>query len=127
MDGEGPCFVVGDDGLPRPTFRGGTRLRPLLSGGQGRVVVAEDAVPFVRSGRSLFSRFVVGADPTLAPDASALLVSAGDELLAIGRLLLAPHEMGRLARGVAVRVTSHPAAPEGEESTDPESAPPSRG
>jgi len=127
VDRDGPCFVVGDDGLPRPTFRGGTRLRPMLPGGQGRVVVAEDAVPFVRSGRSLFSRFVVGADPTLAPDSSALLVSAGDELLAIGRLLLAPHEMGHLVRGVAVRVTSHPAAPEGEEATDPESAPPSRG
>jgi 7-cyano-7-deazaguanine tRNA-ribosyltransferase len=109
---EGPCFVVGDDGIPRPTYRGGVRLRPLLEGGTGRVVVAEDAVPFVREGRSLFARFVVSADPGLVPDASALLVSPDDELLAIGRLVLAPHEMRRLHRGVAARVTSHATARE---------------
>jgi len=109
---EGPCFVVGDDGLPRPTFRGGRRLLPLLPAGAGRVVVGEDAVPFVRTGRSLFARFVIGADPTLVPDASALLVTGSDELVAVGRLVLAPHEMRQLKRGVAVRVTSHATAPE---------------
>lgn len=70
-------------------------------------MVHEDAVPFVREGRSLFSTFVVQADPALVPGASALLVDEHDEYLAVGRLLLAPHEMGRLRRGVAVRVTAH--------------------
>ena len=112
-----PEFVVGTDGVPRPTFRGAARLHSLLPPGRERVVVHEDAVPFVREGRSLFSAFVVHADPALVPDSTALLVDENDVFLSVGRLVLAPHEMGRLHRGVAVRVTAHPHAkvPEPEE------------
>ena len=102
-----PEFVVGTDGIPRPTFHGATRIHALLDPGRERVVVHPDAVPFVREGRSLFSTFVVQADPALVPGASALLVDENDTLLAVGRLLLAPNEMARLRRGVAVRVTAH--------------------
>jgi 7-cyano-7-deazaguanine tRNA-ribosyltransferase len=110
--GSEPAFVLGNDGIPRPTFVGGQLLRAALGAGRGRVVVSSDAAPFVREGRSLFSRFVVAADPALVPGASALLVDEDDGLLAVGRLLLAPHEMGRLRRGIAAWVTSHAAAPE---------------
>jgi 7-cyano-7-deazaguanine tRNA-ribosyltransferase len=106
-----PWFIVGTDGVAHPTFRGAERLHALLPPGARRVVVHAEAVPFVRAGRTLFSRFVVRADPSLVPGATALLVDPLGELIAIGRLLLAPHEMGRLARGVAVRVTAHRARP----------------
>jgi 7-cyano-7-deazaguanine tRNA-ribosyltransferase len=106
-----PMFVVGPDSVPRPTFRGGSLLREAAPPGRHRVVVADDAVEFVREGRSLFSRFVVAADPALVPGSSALLVDRSDALLAIGRLLLAPHEMGRLRRGVAVWPTAHAKRP----------------
>jgi len=106
-------FHVGTDGVPRPTFRGAERLLETLPPGRNRVVVADDAVPFVRQGRSLFVRFVVQADPALVPGSSALLVDRSDALLAVGRLLLAPHEMPRLTRGVAAWVTTHATAPEG--------------
>jgi 7-cyano-7-deazaguanine tRNA-ribosyltransferase len=102
-----PMFVVGPDGVPRPTFRGGSLLREAAPLGRHRVVVTDDAIGFVREGRSLFSKFVDSADPALVPGASALLVDRSDELLAVGRLLLAPHEMGRLRRGVAVWPTAH--------------------
>jgi 7-cyano-7-deazaguanine tRNA-ribosyltransferase len=115
-----PLFVIGRDGLPHPTFRGAERLRPLLGAGERRVVVAPDAVEFVAKGRSLFSRFVLRADPSLVPGATALLVGPDDDLLAIGRLLLAPHEMGRLARGVAVRVTAHRSWPDADPAEAPE-------
>lgn len=116
-----PSFVVGTDGIARPTFFGAGELAPLLTEGRGRVVVAEDAVPFVSRGRSLFSRFVVGADPSLSPDQTALLVDRRDALLAVGRLQLAPHEMPRLARGVAVRITAHASAPvPADEELEPE-------
>ncbi len=116
-----PWFVVGTDGLARPTFFGAAQLAPLVGEGRLRVVVSDDAVPFVRKGRSLFARFVVAADPTLAPDQTALLVDRSDALLAVGRLLLAPHEMPFLRRGVAVRVTAHAAAPvPAETETGPE-------
>jgi 7-cyano-7-deazaguanine tRNA-ribosyltransferase len=106
-----PAFVIGVDGIPRPTFFGAERLLPLLTEGCGCVIVADDATPFVREGRSLFSRFVDKVDPLLVPDQTALLVDRSDSLLAVGRLLLAPHEMPRLKRGVAVRVTAHARSP----------------
>jgi 7-cyano-7-deazaguanine tRNA-ribosyltransferase len=109
-DGQ-PEFVVGTDGIPRPTYRGGSRLHELLGPGRERVVVNADAVPFVREGRSLFSAFAARADPALVPGASALLVDESDTYLGVGRLLLAPHEMGQMRRGVAVRVTAHARSP----------------
>ncbi|MCI4367916.1 MAG: hypothetical protein L3K08_09195, partial [Thermoplasmata archaeon] len=116
-----PAFFIGPDGMPRPTFKGGERLMAARPGPRGRIRVAPDAIPFVREGRSLFSKFVAGGDPTLVPGQSALLVDEADELLAVGRLLLAPSEMGRLRRGVAVRVTAHARSPAEEppEEADP--------
>ncbi|MGD0250082.1 MAG: tRNA guanosine(15) transglycosylase TgtA [Thermoplasmata archaeon] len=105
-------FHIGTDGVPRPTYRGAERLRAVLPPGRERVTVSDDALPFVRGGRSLFSRFVVSADPALVPGSTALLVDRSDTLVAVGRLLLAPHEMPWLSRGVAVRVVAHAAAPE---------------
>ncbi len=105
-------FHIGTDGVVRPTFRGAGLLRPHLPPGRERVVVSDDARPFVEAGRSLFARFVASADPALVPGASALLVDRSDELLAVGRLLLAPHEIPLLSRGVAARVVAHARGPE---------------
>ncbi len=109
-----PAFVLGDDAIPRPTFHGATRLKEAVGPGRLRVHVAEEAAEFARAGRSVFSKFVLAADPALVPGSSAMVVDDSDELLGVGRLLLAPHEMGRLRRGVAVRITSHARAPEPE-------------
>jgi predicted RNA-binding protein (TIGR00451 family) len=106
--------------VPRPTFHGGRCLKTATPVGRHRVVVSEDAVAFVRQGRSLFSRFVVSSDPALVPEASALLVDRDDTLLGVGRLLLAPHEMGRFRRGVAVRVTAHADRPVPTEGDEPD-------
>jgi 7-cyano-7-deazaguanine tRNA-ribosyltransferase len=116
-----PAFFVGNDGIPRPTFLGGEILRKARPYPRGRIVVAPDAIPFVSEGRSLFSKFVGGGDPSLVPGQSALLVDGEDRLLGIGRLLLAPPEMGRLRRGVAVWVTAHARSPNPEL---PDDAPP---
>jgi 7-cyano-7-deazaguanine tRNA-ribosyltransferase len=122
-------FTLGPGGVPRPTWLGGVALHAALPYPRSRIVVDVDAVPFVREGRSLFSRFVRGGDSSLYPESPALLVTQEDELLAVGRLLLAPYEMGRLRRGVAVRVTSHAKAPgtpaEDELEGVPEFGPPS--
>jgi 7-cyano-7-deazaguanine tRNA-ribosyltransferase len=115
-----PAFFLGNDGIPRPTFVGAELLRKIRPFPRGRILVAPDAIPFVSEGRSLFSKFVTGGDPSLVPGQSALLVDADDKLLAVGRLLLAPPEMGRLSRGVAVRVTAHAKAPVPEPPEEPE-------
>ncbi len=109
------AFHVGTDGLPRPTFEGAQLLHAALAPGRHRVVVADDAVPFVREGRSLFARFVVAADPALVPGSSALLVDRSDRLLSVGRLLLAPHEMPHFERGVAAWGTSHERGPRSDD------------
>ncbi len=119
------AFILGPDGLPRPTWRGAALLHAALPRPARRIVVDAEAAPFVAEGRSLFSRFVRGGDSSLIPGASALLVDPDDRLLAVGRLLLAPHEMGRLTRGVAVRVTAHARRP--EELAPPEPEAPSPG
>lgn len=105
-------FHVGTDGVARPTYRGAERLHRRLPPGRHRLVVSDDAVSFVESGRSLFVRFLVEGDPALVPGSSALLVDRSDRLLAVGRLRLAPHEVPRFGRGVAAWVTSHARSPE---------------
>jgi len=107
-----PLFQIGNDGLPRPSFRGAEILRTTLPPPRVRITVHPDAAEFVRAGRSLFSRFVLGADPALRIGETALLVDPDDTLLAVGRVLLAPHEMNDLRRGVAVRVTAHAKRPQ---------------
>ncbi|MGC2289714.1 MAG: tRNA guanosine(15) transglycosylase TgtA [Thermoplasmata archaeon] len=102
-----PAFRIGNDGLPRPTWIGAGLLHRSVKAPGLRVVVRDDAVPFVREGRSLFSRFAGNVDPEIVPGASVLLVDRLDELLAVGRAELAAHEMGRLSRGAAVVVTAH--------------------
>jgi 7-cyano-7-deazaguanine tRNA-ribosyltransferase len=111
-DGERPAFVQDPSGLPHPTFHGGELLRSRLPFPQARLIVHPDAVEFVERGKSLFSKFVEGGDSGLGPGSSALLVDRDDRLLAVGRLLLAPPEMGRMHRGVAARVTAHARGPE---------------
>jgi len=123
LEGGTIAFVLGNDALPRPTMRGAQLLQPALPPGRRRVVVNADAAPFVSEGRSLFSRFVLTADPALVPGASALLVDENDALLAVGRLLLAPAEMGRIRRGLAAWVTSHRGRPTGPELEDAEDEP----
>ncbi|MFZ0830787.1 MAG: tRNA guanosine(15) transglycosylase TgtA [Thermoplasmata archaeon] len=115
-----PAFRIGNDGLPRPTWIGAGLLHRAIPAPRLRVIVRDDAVPFVREGRSLFSRFAGGVDPAIVPGSSVLLVDRTDELLAVGRAELAAHEMGRLSRGAAVFVTAHarnptPESPEGLE------------
>jgi 7-cyano-7-deazaguanine tRNA-ribosyltransferase len=107
-------FTVGNDGIPRPTWLGGQFLHKLRAFPAQRIIADPDASPFVEEGGSLFSKFVRGGDSSLVPGASALVVDENDRLLAVGRLVLAPPEMGRIPRAVAVRVVAHARRPDGE-------------
>src|SRR5579875_439222 len=106
-----PLWVVGNDGQAHPTYGGAHWLLASAPGLVPRVTVHAEASEFVAAGRSLFSKFVVRADPRLRVEMTAPLVDPSDRLLAVGRLLLAPEEMGRMTRGVAVRVTGHARSP----------------
>ncbi|MCI4341925.1 MAG: tRNA guanosine(15) transglycosylase TgtA [Thermoplasmata archaeon] len=106
-----PWFTVRNDGLPQPTWAAAREIHRLLPTPRGRVGVLADAAPFVESGRTLFSSFGRPLDPSLLPGSVALLVDPEDRLLAVGRLLLSPSEIGRFQRGVAATILSHARAP----------------
>lgn len=121
--GELQLFVVGNDGLPRPTFAGASWLHRTLPRPRLRVQAHPEAAPFVEQGRSLFSRHVVASDPTIVPDQEVLVVDQQDRLLAVGRSLLAAGEMGRMPKGVAVRPTAHARGRAEEEEASSEERP----
>lgn len=69
-----------------------------------RVVVCEDAVPFVSKGKTAFSKHVIGIDQNLRAGEEVLVVDESDELLATGQLLYSPEEIRFQDKGGAVDV-----------------------
>jgi len=70
-----------------------------------RVVIHEDAVPFVKDeGKSVFAKFVLDADKNLRAGDEVLIVDKEDNFIRVGTLMLSPMEAKDFKRGVAVRV-----------------------
>lgn len=102
-DGSHVLSMRAEDGLFTLKLEGGRRLHrrfryPLL-----RVVVTQDAVPFVREGKSVFAKFVFDCDPDLRPFDECIIVDEADEFLAVGRTLLTRDEMLSFHQGMAVK------------------------
>lgn len=91
------------DGLFVLTFEGAELLHHVLPFPTRRVVVDEEAVPFVKEGKDVFAKFVIDLDSTLRAYEEVLAVDDQDTLLGVGRLLLAPEEVKAFTRGVAVQ------------------------
>ncbi|HDH07140.1 MAG TPA: pseudouridine synthase [Thermoproteales archaeon] len=69
-----------------------------------RVVVMPEVAPFIARGRNLFSKHVVRADENIRPSEEVIVVTPEDNLVAIGRALLAGWEMVKARRGIAVKI-----------------------
>ncbi|MBU0496873.1 MAG: tRNA guanosine(15) transglycosylase TgtA [Candidatus Thermoplasmatota archaeon] len=95
------------DGLFTLKIAGGTALHKNCSPPFLRVVVDDEASPFVQEGKSVFSKFVVSCDPNLRPYDECLIVDQNDTLLAVGRCLLTAQEMQSFTVGVAVKTREH--------------------
>jgi 7-cyano-7-deazaguanine tRNA-ribosyltransferase len=67
-----------------------------------RVVVSDDAVPFVEQGKNAFAKFVESCDPGVRAGMEVLLVDKRDRLLGSGTAFLCAREMLDFDRGVAV-------------------------
>lgn len=91
------------DGLFSLTIHGARRLEGFL-GDRHKVVVSEEAAPFVARGRSVFAKHVLRADPDIRPGDEVLVVGPDGRLLAVGKALLTGREMLFFRRGVAVKV-----------------------
>jgi len=68
-----------------------------------RVVVSEEAAPFISKGRSVYAKHVIKVDTRLRPGNEVIIVDEKDNVLAVGRLFLSPREITEFRRGVAVR------------------------
>ncbi|NOQ55251.1 MAG: tRNA guanosine(15) transglycosylase TgtA [Nanohaloarchaea archaeon] len=95
--------IRAEDGFFIPAKLGAERLMSALPKPAYRVVVADDAVPFVREGKSVFSKFVIGADTAIRPYDEVLIVDSLDNLIGTGKCILNHDEMMDFKEGVAVK------------------------
>ena len=102
-DGKHILSMRAEDGLFTLKSDGAHQLHRGIRYPRLRVVIAEDAVPFVREGKSVFAKFVKDCDPDLRPFDECLIVNENDTLLAVGRTLLNRDEMLAFRHGMAVK------------------------
>lgn len=95
------------DGFFIPNMEGAELIRKATRKPKNRVVISNDAVKFVREGKSVFVKFVVACDPELRPWQEVLVVDKRDTLVATGTALLNARELKEFKRHVAVKVRHH--------------------
>jgi len=72
-----------------------------------RVIVKDDAVPFIKEGKSVFAKFVKDCDSKLRPFDECIIVDEKDNLIAVGRCILNREEMLSFKYGMAVKIREH--------------------
>jgi 7-cyano-7-deazaguanine tRNA-ribosyltransferase len=100
------CHILSmraEDGMFTLKIDGAQLLRRFFKYSKLRVIVKEDAVPFIKEGKNVFAKFVVDCDPNLRPFDECLIVDEKDNLLAAGRTLLNRDEMLSFEYGMAVK------------------------
>jgi 7-cyano-7-deazaguanine tRNA-ribosyltransferase len=95
------------DGMFSLKLEGGKILHKHFKSPNLRVIVEDDAIPFIKDGKSVFAKFVKDCDPDLRPYDECLIVSEKDTLLATGRCILNRLEMLSFEYGVAVKTKNH--------------------
>ncbi len=102
-DGNHVLSMRAEDGLFTLKAHGAKLLHKSFKKPKLRVVIDEDAVPFVKECKSVFAKFVVECDPDLRPYDECLIVDKKDNLIAVGRTLLNSEEMTAFNHGAAVK------------------------
>ncbi len=104
VDGEHILSMRAEDGFFSMRPGAARRLMKAFPSPRLRVIVKDDAIPFVKEGKNTFCGFVLDADPELRPMDELMVVDRNDNLLAIGRAILVPEEMMAMTKGIAVKV-----------------------
>ena len=86
------------------TYYGGNIIKEFLPFKRYRVIISDEAIPFVSEGKSVFCKFVLDVDENILPNDIVLVVDKRDNLIAVGVSLLSSTEMKQFNRGVAVKV-----------------------
>jgi len=93
-----------NDGFLALTLEGARLLKECLKPPRLRVVVKNEVRDFIKRGRSVFAKHVVGVDPEIRCGDEVIVVDEEDNLLAVGRAALSSYEMLAFNSGVAVKV-----------------------
>lgn len=99
--------IRSSDGFFIPNLKGAELIRKATKKPKNRVVISNDAVKFVKEGKSVFVKFVIACDPELRPWQEVLVVDKHDNLIATGTSLLNASEIKEFDRHVAVKVRHH--------------------
>jgi len=102
-DGQHVISMRAEDGFFSLKIDGAKRLQSFFKYPKLRVIVEEDAVPFIKEGKSVFAKFVTDCDQELRPFDECLIVNKKDELIGVGRCKLNKVEMLSFKCGVAVK------------------------
>ncbi|MGB9930106.1 MAG: PUA domain-containing protein [Methanosarcina sp.] len=92
------------DGFFTLSIEGASIVHKLLPEKKLRVVVSEEAAPFVEKGKTAFIKHVIEIDPELRAGEEVLITDKTDRLLATGQLLLSSAEISAFESGAAVDV-----------------------
>lgn len=68
-----------------------------------RVIVQSDIKSFIQEGKSVFSKFVIQIDENLRPGDECLIVTAENELIGFGSLIMTFQEAKSFTRGMVVK------------------------
>jgi len=71
---------------------------------QFRIVIDPETASFNRDGKSVFCKFVKDIDENLRCMDECIVVTPKDELVAFGKLIMSPEELGLGQQGMAIRV-----------------------
>ncbi len=103
-DGEHVLSMRAGDGMYTLRLEGAKRIASSVPAPHMRVVIADDAVPFVADGRNVFAQFVLSCDPELRPMEEAIVTGKDGNPVATGRMFLTPAEIPFMKKGIAVKV-----------------------
>ena len=104
---EGRLFaVIRPNGAIAPSLYGARVLASSKAYLQNSVTVGDDAAEFVRAGRSVFCKFVIGVGRHVPPGGEVVVLDAGGRPIAVGRAKLPGAHIRDFKAGVAVKVRS---------------------
>jgi len=85
-------------------YLGAQALHAFLPAPQNRVVIMEDAIPFVADGKNAMAKHVISSDPNILAEDEVFVVDESDNLIATGMAVLSGSEMIGFNYGTAVKI-----------------------
>ncbi|HDI32093.1 MAG TPA: pseudouridine synthase [Thermofilum sp.] len=92
------------DGRFIPTIDGAKLILEKLPYPRKRVIVSEEAAPFIAEGKTVFCKHVIDLDPELRAGEEVLVIDPYGKLIALGKTVLAADEIKAKSRGKAVKI-----------------------